>query len=108
MVLTATPPKTATTNDRITKTDLVDLVADRLDTTKAESQRILNAMLDVITESLAEQVKVSITGFGSFESKLYKARKGVNPRTGEKLQIPATYRPTFKAGASLKRAVKNE
>jgi nucleoid DNA-binding protein len=106
-MVTATPSK-ATTNDRLTKTDLVDQVAERLDMTKTDTKRVLDAMLEVITESLSNQVKVSITGFGSFESKLYKARKGVNPRTGEKLQIPATYRPTFSAGAALKRAVKGE
>jgi DNA-binding protein HU-beta len=105
MVLTATRPATA---ERLTKTDMVDLVAERLDATKAETKRILDAMLEVIIEAVANDVKVNITGFGSFESKLYKARNGVNPRTGEKLLIPATKRPTFTACASLKRAVKGD
>lgn len=107
MVLTATPPKTAAT-ERLTKTDLIAQTAERLGTSKAETKRVLDAMLEVITDALSKQVKVNITGFGSFESKLYKARKGVNPRTGEKLQIPATHRPSFSAGATLKRAIKDD
>lgn len=107
MVITATPTKSHA-SERITKTALIDQVSERLGTTKVQTKLIVDAMLEVISESLANQVKVNITGFGSFESKLYKARNGVNPRTGEKLQIPATYRPTFTAGSSLKRAIKGE
>jgi DNA-binding protein HU-beta len=111
MVLTATPVKTSPQNQkpaRLTKTALIDEVADRLGTSKAEVKRILQAMLDVISENLENDVKVNITGFGSFESRLYKSRKGVNPQTGERITIPATKRPVFTPGAALKRAVKGE
>lgn len=111
MVLTATPVKTSSQEQkpaRLTKTALIDEVAAKLDVSKAEVKRILQAMLDVISESLANDVKVNITGFGSFESRLYKPRNGVNPQNGERITIPATKRPVFTAGASLKRAVKGE
>ena len=93
---------------RMTKTDLVDNVADEADISKAEAKRVLDAMLDVITEALTEEQKVTLTGFGTFEVRHVKARTGVNPRTKERIQIPATKRPVFRAGAVLKRSVNGE
>lgn len=108
MVLTTTPVQSTQKQARLTKTALVDAIAERSGSSKAQAKRILDAMLDVISESLEKEVKVSITGFGSFESRWYKARKGVNPRTRERITIPASRRPVFVPGASLKRAVKGE
>lgn len=93
---------------RLTKTDLVDKIADEADISKAESKRVLDAMLDVITDALSEEKKVTLTGFGTFEVRHVKARQGVNPRTKERIQIPASKRPVFKAGAVLKRSVNGE
>lgn len=109
MVLTATLTPTKTrTEDRLTKTTLVAAVAEKAGISKTEAKRVLDTMLAIISESLAKDVKVSITGFGSFETRTSKARNGVNPRTGEKIVIPATKRPVFTAGAPLKRAVKGD
>lgn len=109
MVLTATAPKTTvSTTPKMNKSELVAQVAERLGTSKAHAKRVIDAMLDVVIESLANDVKITLTGFGSFESRTYKARNGVNPRTGEKITIPATRRPVFVAGAPLKRAIKSE
>jgi DNA-binding protein HU-beta len=63
-------------------------------------------MLDAITSALSKGQKVTITGFGTFSVSKRAARMGVNPRTGEKIKIKATTVPKFKAGKSLKDAVK--
>lgn len=94
------------TQTRLTKTTLVEEIADREDISKAQAKRVLDAMLDVITEALSREEKVTITGFGTFDISHIKARWGVNPQTRERMWIPATVRPTFRAGATLKRAVK--
>lgn len=107
LTTTATPPMTRT-QDRLTKTTLVDAVAEKAGISKAEAKRVLETMLSIISESLANDVKVSLTGFGTFETRTSKARNGVNPRTREKIVIPATKRPVFTAGAPLKRAVKGD
>ncbi len=93
---------------RLTKTDLVSAVAEKAGVTKADAKRTVDAMLDIITEALSTDKKVSLTGFGTFEAREVKERTGVNPRTRERIVIPATKRPAFTAGAVLKRAVKNE
>ncbi len=90
---------------RLTKTDLVDRVAGKAATSKAEAKRVLDAMLDVVTESLSKGDNVTLTGFGTFEVRAVKARTGVNPRTKERIQIPASKRAAFKPGAVLKRSV---
>lgn len=90
---------------RITKTDLIDAVASKADISKAEAKRVLDAMLDVVSDSLSREDKVTLTGFGTFEVRHVKSRTGVNPRTKARIQIPATKRPVFKAGAVLKKSV---
>ncbi len=88
------------------KTEFVAAVADKAGMTKSDAQTSVSAVLDVITESLKSGEKVVLTGFGSFEVREAKERYGVNPRTKEKVLIPATKRPAFSAGAELKKAVK--
>lgn len=90
---------------RLTKTDLIARVAEKANVTKVESKRVLDAMLAVITQALAEGDKVILTGFGTFEVRTNKERTGVNPRTKEKMVIPAKKRPAFTAGAAFKRTV---
>ncbi len=92
---------------RITKTDLVAAVAEKAGVTKTTAKSAVDAMIEVITEAMTSGTKVSLTGFGTFESREAKERSGVNPRTGEKIVIPATKRPAFSAGAVLKRVVKD-
>ncbi len=86
------------------KTEFIEAVAEKADISKAEAQRTVNAMLDVITETLASGDRIVLTGFGSFEVRETKKRQGVNPRTKQKIVIPASKRPSFSAGASLKQA----
>jgi len=73
---------------------------------KKEASDTLNAILDAITAALSKGDKVALTGFGTFSVSKRAARMGVNPRTGEKIKIKATTVPKFKAGKSLKEAVK--
>ena len=88
------------------KADLVDKIADKTGLTKKDSNAAVEAVFDSIQEFLAEEEKVQLIGFGTFEVRERAARKGRNPQTGEEIQIPATKVPAFKAGKNLKEAVK--
>ena len=88
------------------KSQLIDAVAAKCGCTKKEAEVASNAVIDVITEALVDGDKVQLVGFGSFEVKERKARTGMNPQTGEKIQIAASKVPAFKAGKALKDAVK--
>lgn len=92
----------------LNKTDFIAAVADKAGITKTEAQKAVNAVLEVITDALQSNDRVVLTGFGTFEVREAKERMGVNPRTKDKVTIPATKRPAFSAGAELKKAVKGE
>ncbi len=87
------------------KGEFVEALADRLDISRAQADRALTAVLDIVTEQLAKGEKISFTGFGAFEVSERAARTGRNPKTGESLQIAAARVPKFSAGASLKATV---
>ncbi|OGY57557.1 MAG: DNA-binding protein HU [Candidatus Colwellbacteria bacterium RIFCSPHIGHO2_02_FULL_45_17] len=88
------------------KPELVDAVhtAASLDT-KTQAEAAVDAVFDAITKTLSKGEEVTITGFGTFKVSKRAARQGVNPRTGEKIQIGAKTVPRFSAGKSLKDAV---
>lgn len=88
------------------KTELVAAVATKADLSKKDAEAAVKAVLDAVTEALADGEKVALVGFGTFEVKERAARTGKNPRTGEAIEIPASKVPSFKAGAVLKNAVK--
>lgn len=88
------------------KSELVALMAEKAGLTKADAERALNAFIEGVTGALKGGNKVALTGFGSFEVRHRAARDGVNPKTGQKIRIPATKVPAFKAGKALKDAVK--
>jgi DNA-binding protein HU-beta len=88
------------------KSELVALMAEKAGLTKADAERALNAFIEGVTGALKGGKKVALTGFGSFEVRYRAARDGVNPKTGQKIRIPATKVPAFKAGKALKDAVK--
>jgi DNA-binding protein HU-beta len=89
------------------KTELRDAVAEATGLSGTQAESALNAVLDAITSALASGDKVTLTGFGTFETRERAARTGRNPQTGEELEIAATTAPAFKAGAQLKQAVSN-
>ena len=72
------------------KGELVDVIASITNVTKKEADAILTALVDTIVSEVSGGNKVSLVGFGSFESRERKAREGRNPKTGEKMLIPAT------------------
>ncbi len=87
------------------KTELVAAVAAKTGLTKKDAERVVNATVEAITDSLVKGDKVQVSGFGIFEVKTRDARVGRNPRTKETIQIPATRLPAFKASKTLKDAV---
>jgi DNA-binding protein HU-beta len=90
----------------VTKAELVDQVADRADLSKQEASRAVDAVLSTVEDALRRGSEVSVAGFGKFHVSQRGARMGVNPRTGERIQIAATRVPRFTAGSGLKSAVK--
>ena len=88
------------------KAGIVEIISTKLDMTKKAAEDAVDMVFDSIMENLSKGEEVSIAGFGVFLVKKRDARMGVNPRTGEKLQIKATTTPKFRAGKALKEAVK--
>ena len=87
------------------KAEQINAVAASADVSKKDTEAVITAMLDTITEALKQGDKVQLVGFGSFEVKKRAARIGRNPRTKEEIEIPATVLPVFKAGKLLKDTV---
>jgi DNA-binding protein HU-beta len=84
------------------KGELVDQVADKATVTKKVADSVLSAALEVVMEAVSNGDKVTLVGFGSFEPRQRQKREGRNPRTGEKMDIPATKVPAFSAGKLFK------
>ncbi len=84
------------------KTELIAAIAEKAELSKKDSEKALNAALDVIGDAMAQGDKVQLIGFGSFEPKHRPARVGRNPKTKAEIQIAASTSPVFKAGKALK------
>jgi DNA-binding protein HU-beta len=91
----------------VTKSEFVDQVADRSGLGKGDADKAVNAVLETIEEVLTRGGEINFTGFGKFSVADRGARQGVNPQTGEKIQIAASKVPRFSAGSALKKAVKS-
>ena len=87
------------------KTELIAAVAESAGLSKKDTERVVNAAIDSITNALCKGEKVQISGFGTFEVKDREARIGRNPHTKEAIEIPATKVPGFKASKTLKDTV---
>ena len=87
------------------KAELINAVAEKTGLSKKDTEAVITASIDVITEALSQSEKVQLVGFGSFEVKARAARIGRNPRTKQQIEIPASKTPVFKAGKALKDAV---
>jgi DNA-binding protein HU-beta len=90
----------------MTKAEFVSQIAESTGLSKKDAGAAVEAMLATITKTLKEGGDVAFTGFGKFTVQARPARTGVNPRTGEKVQIAATKVPKFSAGSQLKADVK--
>ncbi len=89
----------------MTKMELISMVASKSELSKKDSEKAVNAFIDSIVDTLVKGDKIQLIGFGTFEVRDRAAREGKNPLTGEKLSIPATKVPAFKAGKLLKEVV---
>ena len=89
----------------MTKADLIEKVAQNAAITKKDAAAAVNAVFDVIIDTLVKGEKLTILGFGTFETRERAARMGRNPATGEKLKIPAAIVPAFKPSKVLKEKV---
>ena len=87
------------------KAEFIDAIADQTGKSKKEINLIVSAALDIITDTVAKGDKVVLVGFGAFELRDRQAREGRNPRTGEKMEIPAAKFPAFSAGKQFKEKV---
>lgn len=85
---------------------LVEAMANKLGKSQNEVKKFLNAFEEVIVETLAKGEEVNITGFGKFYVRTLSEREGKNPRTGEKIKIPATKIPAFSSGNVFKKAIR--
>ena len=89
------------------KSELVEQIAQRSGLSKDQAGEALGATIAAIEEGLAAGEDIAITGFGKFSVAHRNAREGVNPSTGQRIQIAATTAPRFSAGSKLKDAVKH-
>jgi DNA-binding protein HU-beta len=89
----------------MTKDEFVRQVAAQSGLSRREASRAVDAVLETIAETLERGGEVAFTGFGKFSVSERGARQGVNPQTGERIQIGASKAPRFSAGSNLKRAV---
>ena len=89
----------------MTKAELVDEVARNSDLSKKDAEVIVQTVLDSIVESLKSGEKVELRGFGSFRLRERASRQGRNPKTGEKVHVPAKRVPYFKPGKELKELI---
>lgn len=90
----------------MTKSELVDQVAARAELTRQEAGRAVDALIATVEDALRRGSDVTLSGFGKFQVSERGARAGVNPRTGERIEIAASRVPRFTAGSGLKAAVK--
>ena len=91
----------------MTKQEFVDQVSNESGLGKKESGDAVDAVLKVVQETLSRGGEINFTGFGKFSVADRGARQGVNPQTGERIQIAASRVPRFSAGSALKNAVKS-
>lgn len=87
------------------KADLIAAVAEKSDLTKKDTEKAINAFVQVVSNVLAKEEKVQLVGFGTFEVRKRAERKGRNPQTRVEITIPASKAPVFKAGKVLKDSI---
>jgi len=92
-------------SSNVTKAELISQAAEAADTTKAVTEKVLNAVLESIQQALVEKKNVTLVGFGTFTTSERNAREGRNPKTGEVIEIPAATVPKFRPGKQLRESV---
>lgn len=92
--------------ETLNKKALAEAICEKLDITKKDAEMAVSTVFETIVNAIANGDKVDVAGFGKFEITERAARTGINPATREKIQIPATKAPKFKAAKAFKEAVK--
>ena len=92
--------------DALNKSELSSQVADQASLSKGQASDVVDAVFSAIADALARDESVAIPGFGTFSTKARAAREGRNPRTGESIAIAASKSPSFKAGKTLRDAMR--
>lgn len=89
----------------MTKSELIDAVAQRTNITKSRAEQVVNCVFNAMTAALENGEGIEIRGFGSFTVRQYKSYNGRNPRTGKPVPVPEKRLPFFKVGKELKEIV---
>ena len=89
----------------MTKKDFIEKYAEKTGVSKKAAGEYVDAFLEILEESLVKKAGAQFVGFGTFETKTTKERKGRNPKTGEEITIPAKKVVSFKVGSALKEKV---
>ncbi len=92
----------------LTKKEMVSAIAEKAGVTKVQAQKAVNAFIDEVTGALKTKKKVTLIGFGTFSTKHRNKKKGINPKTGQSIMIPAKDVPHFSASSKLKEVVANK
>ena len=90
---------------KMNKADLVELIANKIGSSKKQTEESVNLLLSTIQKSVARGEKVTLVGFGTFARRERKPRRGRNPKTGEEINIPSKKVPAFSAGKEFKSKV---
>ena len=88
------------------KEEIIEAMAKAAEISKTQADKALDALLDSVKATLKKGLTVTFTGFGTFKTSKRSARVGINPKTREKINIPAAVVPKFSAGKGLKEAVR--
>jgi integration host factor subunit beta len=89
----------------MTKADLINLVAEKVNLQNRQSEMVVNLVFDLMSDTLKKDDRIEIRGFGSFVNRVYGAYEGRNPKTGELVRVEPKRVPFFKVGKELKEMV---
>lgn len=92
----------------MTKTELIEIISEKHKMPKSKAEVIVNTIFESMAQTLEDDGRIEIRGFGSFVNRDYGTRKGRNPKTGEPIQVPAKKLPFFKTGKELKSSLQEE
>jgi DNA-binding protein HU-beta len=92
--------------ESIGKQELAKLLSEKTQKSQKDSSEFIDAFIEIVSDTLSKNKEVNLTGFGKFYVSNRAAREGINPQTKEKIQIPATKVPFFKAGKGLKEKIR--
>jgi DNA-binding protein HU-beta len=91
---------------KLNRTEFIEELAVKLGVSKSQVEKFVNGFMELITEKLISGIEVNLTGFGLFRVTTRQARVGINPKSGQKMDIPASKSVGFKVGKTLKEAVR--